>query len=148
MHRIFRVDQAFVPLENYRDIDSFKTYFSDIGLLCAKKDVYFDDVIQNNPVLNDFKGGMVENYVCCQLIANGYIPYYWHSTREAEVDFLIQQKGNIIPIEVKSSDNTKSKSLNIYMDQYQPEYAIKLSTRNFGYEKLKKIVPLYAAFCI
>ncbi|MDD4663089.1 MAG: ATP-binding protein [Caldisericia bacterium] len=148
MHRIFRVDQAFVPLENYRDIDSFKTYLSDLGLLCAKKDIYFDDVIQNNPVLNDFKGGMVENYVCCQLIANGYTPYYWHSTREAEVDFLIQQKGNIIPIEVKSSDNTKSKSLNIYMDQYQPEYAIKLSTRNFGYEKHKKIVPLYAAFCI
>jgi len=148
MYRIFCVDQAFVPLENYRDIDSFKTFFSDLGLLCAKKDVYYDDVIHNNPVLNDFKGGMVENYVCCQLIANGYTPYYWHSTREAEVDFLIQQKGNIIPIEVKSSDNTKSKSLNIYMDQYQPEFAIKLSTRNFGYEKHKKIVPLYAAFCI
>lgn len=148
MHRVFRVDQAFVPLENYRDIDSFKTYQSDIGLLCAKKDVYHDDVIQNNPSLNDFKGGMVENYVCCQLIANGYTPYYWHSSREAEVDFLIQQKGNIIPIEVKSSDNTKSKSLNQYMDQYQPDYAIKLSTKNFGYENHKKIVPLYAAFCI
>lgn len=58
------------------------------------------------------------------------------------------KEGKLIPIEVKSADNTRAKSLKIYMDTYQPEYAIKLSAKNFGFEDKKKIVPLYAAFCI
>ena len=63
------------------------------------------------------------------------------------MDFIIQKEG-IIPIEVKAADNTKAKSLNLYMKTYNPEYAIKLSTKNFGIEGNKKTVPLYAAFCI
>ena len=54
----------------------------------------------------------------------------------------------MIPIEVKSADNTKAKSLGIYMKKFNPKYAIKLSAKNFGYEDNKKTVPLYAAFCI
>jgi len=91
---------------------------------------------------------MVENYVNSQLIINGYTTYYWESDRGAEVDFIIQRNGKIIPIEVKSADNTRAKSLKIYMDAYKPDYAIKLSTMNFGFENSKKTVPLYAAFCI
>lgn len=146
--RIYRVENIKKPLENYRDIDSFKIYVSDIGLLCAKKEIVPEDVLYLSSDLNDFKGGMVENYVCSQLTANDYKHYYWQSNRGAEVDFIIQRDGKIIPIEVKSADNTKAKSLKIYMDMHKPEYAIKLSTKNFGFEDNKKIVPLYAAFCI
>ncbi|MBP2645286.1 MAG: putative ATPase superfamily [Firmicutes bacterium] len=146
--RIYRAEQAKKPLENYRDIDSFKIYVSDMGLLCAKKDIVPEDVLFLSDELNDFKGGMVENYVCCQLIANGYTSYYWASDRSAEVDFIIQRSRSIIPIEVKSADNTKSKSLGIYIQNYKPEYAVKLATRNFGLEDGKKTVPLYAAFCL
>ena len=146
--RIYRVEHPKKPLENYRDIDSFKTYVSDVGLLCAKKDIVAEDVLYLSGELDDFKGGMVENYVCCQLIANGYRSYYWTSDRGAEVDFIIQRDGKILPIEVKSADNTKAKSLNVYIDTHKPEYAIKLSTKNFGFEDGKKTVPLYAAFCI
>lgn len=146
--RIYRVEQPRKPLENYRDIDSFKTYVSDVGLLCAKKDIVAEDVIYLSNELDDFKGGMVENYVCCQLTANEYKSYYWTSERGAEVDFIIQREGKIIPIEVKSANNTKAKSLNVYMDTHKPEYAIKLSTKNFGFEDGKKTVPLYAAFCV
>jgi len=146
--RIYRVEHPKKPLENYRDIDSFKTYVSDTGLLCAKKDIVAEDVLYRSGELDDFKGGMVENYVCCQLTANGYKSYYWTSGRSAEVDFIIQRDGKIIPIEVKSADNTRAKSLNVYIEAYRPEYAIKLSTRNFGFENAKKTVPLYAAFCI
>ncbi len=67
---------------------------------------------------------------------------------ELEIDFIIQRQGQLIPIEVKSADNTKAKSLRVYMDTYKPAYAIKLSAKNFGFEDNKKIVPLYAAFCI
>ncbi|MCL2158980.1 MAG: DUF4143 domain-containing protein, partial [Oscillospiraceae bacterium] len=106
------------------------------------------DVIYQSPELDDFKGGMVENYVCGQLLANGYTCYYWTSERGAEVDFIIQKEGKIIPVEVKSAENTKAKSLALYIQTYKPEYAIKLCAKNFGFEDQKKTVPLYAAFCI
>ena len=146
--QIYRVEQIKKPLENYRDIDAFKVYVSDLGLLCAKKDLLPNDVLYMVEELNDFKGGMVENYVNTQLTINGYATYYWESERGAEVDFVIQREGKIIPIEVKSADNTRAKSLKIYMEAHKPEYAIKLSAKNFGFEDGKKNVPLYAAFCI
>ena len=83
-----------------------------------------------------------------QLSINGYSTYYWESDRGAEIDFVIQREGKLIPIEVKSADNTKAKSLKVYMETYKPDYAIKLSAKNFGFEDGKKTVPLYAAFCI
>lgn len=146
--RIYQVGNPMKPLENYRDIDAFKIYVSDIGLLCAKKEIVAEDILFSSDELNDFKGGMIENYVCFSLMASGYQCFYWQSHRGAEVDFIIQRKGRIIPIEVKSADNTRAKSLNEYIKTYKPDYAIKLSTKNFGFEDGKKTVPLYAAFCI
>ena len=146
--RIYQVEQAVKPLENYRNIDSFKTYVSDVGLLCAKKDVVAEDVLYLSEELNDFKGGMTENFVCCQLIANGYTCYYWLSLRGAEVDFIIQRAGKIIPVEVKSAENTKAKSLSVYIETYKPEYSIKISGKNFGFENGIKTIPLYATFCL
>ena len=146
--QVHKLEQVKKPLEDYRDIDAFKIYVSDLGLLCAKKDLMANDILYMVEELNDFKGGMAENYVNVQLTINGYHTYYWESPRGAEIDFVIQRNGKLIPIEVKSADNTRAKSLKIYMDTYQPEYAIKLSAKNFGFEDKKKIVPLYAAFCI
>ena len=146
--QVYKVEQIKKPLENYRDIDAFKIYVSDLGLLCAKKALAAHDVLYMVGELNDFKGGMAENYVHVQLTINGYTTYYWESDRGAEIDFVIQREGQIIPVEVKSADNTRAKSLKVYMDTYKPAYAIKLSARNFGFEGGKKVVPLYAAFCI
>lgn len=146
--QVYRVEQIKKPLENYRDIDAFKIYVSDSGLLCAKKNLEANDILYITDELNDFKGGMTENYVNVQLTINGYNTYYWESERGAEIDFIIQRAGKLIPVEVKSADNTKAKSLKVYMDKYNPEYAIKLSSKNFDFEENKKIVPLYAAFCI
>lgn len=146
--RVYKAEQIKKPLENYRDIDRFKIYVSDLGLLCAKKDLVANDILYMVEELNDFKGGMAENYVNVQLITNGYNTYYWESERGAEIDFVIQREGQLIPIEVKSADNTRAKSLKVYMETYKPVYAIKLSTKNFGFDDDKKIVPLYAAFCI
>lgn len=146
--RVYKVEQIRKPLENYHDMDAFKIYVSDLGLLCAKKDLVANDILYMGEELNDFKGGMAENYVNVQLSINGYNTYYWESERGAEIDFVIQRDGQIIPIEVKSADNTRAKSLKVYMDAYKPAYAIKLSAKNFSFEDNKKIVPLYAAFCI
>ena len=146
--QVYKAEQIKKPLENYRDIDAFKIYVSDLGLLAAKKDLSADDLLYMSEDLNDFKGGMTENYVNVQLTINGYRTYYWESERGAEIDFVIQREGRLIPIEVKSADNTKAKSLKIYMETNNPDYAIKLSAKNFGFEDGKKTVPLYAAFCI
>ncbi len=146
--QVHRVEQIKKPLENYRDIDAFKIYVSDLGLLCAKKDLAPDDILYMVDEINDFKGGMAENYAYVQLAIQGYKCYYWESERGAEIDFVIQRDGQLIPVEVKSADNTKAKSLKIYMETWRPAYAIKLSARNFSFENGRKTVPLYAAFCI
>ena len=146
--RVYKVEQIKKPLENYRDIDSFKIYVSDLGLLGAKKDIVPQDILYMSKELDDFKGGMVENYVNAQLRFKGYNTYYWESQRTAEVDFIIQRDDKLIPIEVKSADNVRSKSLMIYMDTFKPAYAIRLSAKNFEFESNIKTVPLYATFCI
>ena len=146
--QVYKLEHIKKPLENYRDIDAFKIYVSDPGLLCAKKDLAANDILYMVEEINEFKGGMAENYVNVQLSINGYKTYYWESERGAEIDFVIQRDGKLIPIEVKSADNTRAKSLKVYMDTYKPAYAIKLSSKNFGFEDNKKTVPLYAAFCI
>ncbi len=145
---VYKVEQIGKPLENYRDIDAFKIYVSDLGLLCAKKDILAADILYMVEELSDFKGGMTENYVNVQLTINGYRTYYWESARGAEIDFVIQRDGKLIPVEVKAADNVKAKSLKVYMNTYKPDYAIKLSAKNFGFENGIKTVPLYAAFCI
>jgi len=146
--KVYKVDLPHKPLDDNKDIDAFKIYVSDTGLLCAKKDLMPQDVLYMSDDLSYFKGGMTENYVNVQLVENGYVTYYWESDRGAEVDFIIQRDGAVIPIEVKSADNTMAKSLKVYIETYKPQYAIKLSAKNFGFEDGKKTVPLYAAFCI
>lgn len=79
--RVYKAEQIKKPLENYKDIDAFKIYVSDIGLLCAKKQLFSDDILYMSDELDDFKGGMVENYVNFHLTAKGYITYYWDSER-------------------------------------------------------------------
>lgn len=146
--RVYSVDQIMKPLNNYINIDDFKIYMSDTGLLAAKNKLVAEDILYDSNDLNQFKGGMVENYVQTQLFSNEYDTYYWHAKSDAEIDFIIQRENNIIPIEVKAADNTRARSLNIYMKRFQPEYAIKISTKNFSFENGKKNIPLYSAFCI
>lgn len=134
--------------EGKMDEDAFKLFFSDIGLLCARKDLTSEDLLYLSEQQSDFKGGMTENYVCQQLTANGHFCCFWQSERGAEVDFVVRCQDGIIPIQVKSADNSKAKSLQQYLKQYDPPYGIKLSSKNFAFDNGKKTVPLYGAFCI
>ena len=83
--QVYKAEQIKKPLENYRDIDAFKIYVSDLGLLCAKKDLAANDILYMVEELNDFKVGMAENYVNVALIINRYNTYYWESERGAEL---------------------------------------------------------------
>ncbi|HOJ11588.1 MAG TPA: DUF4143 domain-containing protein [Clostridiales bacterium] len=85
----------------------------------------------------------------CMVYVNGFVPYYWSSPGKAELDFVIQNReGNIIPIEVKSADNVRAKSLAAFVSLYKPPYSIRISARNFGFENNIKSVPLYGVFCL
>lgn len=74
--------------------------------------------------------------------------YYWATASSSEIDFIIYNEEGIIPIEVKASVNTKSKSLNEYIKRFKPKYAIRISSKNFGFENGIKSLPLYATFLI
>lgn len=147
-NQLFRLEQIKLPLEAYKSLDDFKFYMCDVGLCSASQKIIIDDVLYSNPNFDDFKGGLTENYVNNQLLINGFDLYYWTSRSDAEVDFITRIGADIIPIEVKSSDNTRSKSLNVYMREMNPKYAIRISSKNFGLENGIKSVPLYAVFCI
>lgn len=136
------------PLKGFEDNDTFKLFLSDIGILNNLLNISINDILNDN--LKIYKGVITENYVANQLLANEIPLFYWKNKQNVEVDFLIETKDGIIPIEVKSSDNTQSKSLKIYYSLFDPPYAIRMSTKDFGYNSETKIksVPLYATFLI
>ena len=142
----FNVKRIESPLKVYVDDAQFKLYLSDLGILTNLSELPFSDIMLDNDFI--FKGVLTENYIAEELTCKNKKLYYWTSDREAEVDFLLSGSDGIIPIEVKSGNNIKSKSLNLYVKKYNPKYAIRFSTRNFGFENNIKSIPLYAAFCI
>lgn len=147
--RVYRVEQILKPLENYKNINDFKIFLSDMGLLCAQKDLRAEDIFFMEKELIDFKGGMTENYVSIQFTRSGLKPYYWKNGKGTkEVDFIISLKGQLIPVEVKSGSHSSAASLNEYIQLFHPAYAIRISEKNFGFENNIQSVPLYAAFCI
>lgn len=135
-----------MPLKAYEDIDAFKIYLSDVGLLNYLAKVNFSNILDNSDFI--FKGAITENYVAQTLLSKKYDLFYWRSNFDAEIDFILQKEVGIIPIEVKASINTKSKSLNEYMQKYQTNYAIRISMKNFGFMNNIFSVPLYAVHLI
>lgn len=135
-----------IPPEAFKSEDIYKLYLSDVGILNSVLDINFEQIILDEDFL--YKGDIVENYVEQQLNINFDHIYYWKNNNTAEVDFVIYNKDGIIPIEVKAGNSVKSKSLNMYIQQYKPNYAIRLSTKNFGFANNIKNVPLYATFLI
>ena len=135
-----------IPPKAYIDEEYFKLYISDVGLLTSLLEIQYNDILLDNDFL--YKENIAENYMAAQLVRNGASLYYWKSNSDAEIDFILYNKDGLIPIEVKASDNTTSKSLNSYIKKYNPKYSIRVSTKNFGFENNIKSIPLYAAFLI
>lgn len=136
-----------IPLKVYIDEDNFKLYLSDVGILTNMSEIKFPDIMLDKTFI--YKGAITENYIAQELTSKGESLYYWTSNRSAEIDFVLYSEDDgIIPIEVKSGNNVKSASLNMYINEYKPKYAIRFSTRNFGFENNIKSIPLYAAFCV
>ena len=134
------------PPEAFKNEEIFKLYLSDVGILNSVLNVNFEDIILDKEFI--YKGDIVENYVQQQLNVNFENVYYWKNNNTAEGDFIIQNKDGIIPIEVKAGDTVRSKSLNLYRQQFNPQYGIRICAKNFGYVNGIKTIPLYATFLI
>jgi len=144
-----KISEGKFPLDLYAHHNAFKIYLSDTGLLSSKYNLTSRIVLSDLSGFENVKGALAENHVFSSLTTNGYTPFYWESEGKAELDFLIQNRdGQIIPIEVKSSEHNRARSLQQFVKTFKPEYAIRISTKNFGFENGIKSVPLYAVFCI
>jgi predicted AAA+ superfamily ATPase len=149
INKCVHVTEGKYPLTAYAQNDVFKAYMLDCGLLCSKFDIAPNVIINSPHSFDGFKGAIAENYIMQALVANGVTPYYWESNGKAEVDFVVSNKnGNVIPIEAKSAENVRSKSLRTYREIYKPEFSYRISAKNFGFENDIKSIPLYAVFCI
>jgi len=143
-----RISEGHLPLVAYSDPEAFKLYHSDTGLLAVMTGLTEKSIISENYIGSGFKGVLAENYVAQALASAGYTTFYWESGGKAEVDFVIQTGEFAIPVEVKASDNVRSKSLNEYVKRYSPPYSYRVSTRNFGNENNIRSIPFYALFCV
>ncbi|MCU0473421.1 MAG: ATP-binding protein [Bacteroidales bacterium] len=143
-----RISSGKIPLTANSDPEAFKLYHSDTGLLTAMSGLAEKNLLDISTVDSGFKGALAENFAEVALTASGYIPFYWESEGRAEVDFVIQINDSVIPIEVKSSDNVRSRSLNEYVRRFKPPFSYRVSTRNFGNENNIRSIPFYSLFCI
>lgn len=143
-----KVNAGKVPLEFYKDITSFKIYFSDVGLLAAKAMIPVETILSDINFDGEAKGAVTENYLAVQLACREHNLYYWESNSTAELDFVIMYGNGILPIECKANIHVKAKSLEIFKKKYDIAQSVRVSAKNFGMENGIKSVPLYAAWCI
>ena len=137
------------PLKTFEDPSHFKLFMMDTGMLSTSFGVPPQSIINASVQSENFRGALAENFVMQQIHASNTQLWYWGKSGRAEVDFVMEdEQGNVVPIEVKSSDNARSRSLSIFMEKYPVPYAVRVSMKNFGLHNGIKNVPLYAAHCI
>ena len=142
-YKIFCVLKPAFPLPAYDDLTAFKIYLPDVGLLRRLSLLDTVAIVEGNRLFTEFKGALTENFVLSGLLQQFEgIPRYWRSGNKAEIDFLIQNENLIIPVEVKSDENIRSKSLAHYRKKYNPPLSVRFSLRNLKQENGLINIPL------
>ncbi|MCD8075780.1 MAG: ATP-binding protein [Lachnospiraceae bacterium] len=145
VHKGYRVNKPGMPLISYMEMNSFKLYFLDVGLLSALCDLDARTLLEGNRVFTEFKGALTEQFVAQELSAAGMNLYYYLTENSSgEIDFVVQRHGHIIPVEVKAEENLHAKSLRSYCQKYQPDIAIRSSMSDYREQDWMVNVPLYA----
>jgi uncharacterized protein len=146
VHKVCRVSKPGIPLKAYEDAGAFKLFIVDIGLLGAMGEIDVKTILDGNAIFEEFKGSMTEQYVLQQLVQDSDLAiYYWSAEKStAEIDFLIQCNGMVVPIEVKAEENLQAKSLKTFYEKYTPHMAVRTSMSDFRKESWLTNLPLYA----
>lgn len=146
VHRIELISKPNLPLSAYQDHSTFKLYAFDVGILRRMSRLSPQVYGEGNRLFTEFKGAITENYVLQSLLTQlDYKPAYWVSGNTAEVDFIIQVENHIIPIEVKSDENVKSRSLTLYQQKFNPLLRIRYSLKNLSYRDGLLNIPHFLA---
>ena len=131
--KIYRSSAPRIPLAAYDDLSAFKIYLVDVGLLNRLSLLSPSAFGEGNRLFTEFKGALTENYILQSLIPQfEVIPRYW-SDNVYEVDFIIQNENDVIPVEVKAEKNTKGRSLLKFKEKYSDD--VKLRVR-FSFDNL------------
>lgn len=144
--KVFRISKPGLPLSAYQDQNSFKLFINDVGLLCTFSNLDMKSLLEGNRIFEEFKGALTEQFVFQELRANMInCPYYWSAEKgTAELDFIIEESGNIIPVEVKASNNLRAKSLKSFYEQFKPVKSIRTSMSDYRNEGWLVNIPLYS----
>ena len=143
--QVYRVTKPALPLKGYLDFSAFKLFMVDVGLMTAIAELDVKILLNGSAIFEEFKGALTEQFVFQQLSQNeNLIITYWSSeSSKSEIDFLLQFSGEIVPLEVKASENLQAKSLRTFCQKYQPKTAIRTSLSDYRQESWLTNVPLY-----
>jgi len=146
VHKVHRVTAPTLPLKAYEDFKAFKLFMLDVGLLSCMSQLGQEILLDKNDLFKEFKGALTEQYVLQQLkTMKGITPYYWTNDRNsAEIDFLLDNRRDVIPLEVKAEINLQAKSLKVFREKFEPRIAIRSSMANYKEEEWLINLPLYA----
>jgi len=143
-HKVQCVKKPEFPLAHFTDDSFFKILLFDTGLLGAKSLISANTLLKGSDLFGIFKGAFTESFVGQEMKSFGITNlYYWKSKYEAEVDFLIERENDILPVEVKSGESGKLKSLNLFADKYASKFKIRISANNFYQRDNFVNLPLY-----
>ena len=146
IHKICLCQTPQIPLKSYENLNIFKIYCLDIGLLRVLSELSPEAYLSDSPTFKEYKGALAENYILQSLLANGIkCSRYWASGNQAEVEFIVQRGMEIIPIEVKSGTSVTGKSLIEYNKKYSPSLRIRFSMLNLKRDDKLLNIPLFLA---
>ena len=147
IYSVCMVENPELPLSSFADKTYFKVYMADIGLLRTKSKISASTIIEETDLYERYKGAFAENYVLNELKVLKKAPYFWRSGNSAEVDFIFEEESQIIPVEVKSADNTQAKSFKQFCKRYGSKIGFKLSQKNIAQNACEETtaisLPLY-----
>ncbi len=145
IYKVNRINKPAIPLKAYMDFSAFKIFVVDVGLLSAMGNIELKTLLEGNNIFMEFKGAITEQFVLQQLIGNNLFDiYYWSAERSsAELDFVVQYKNTIIPIEVKAEENLQAKSLKVFHQKYDTAVAVRTSMSDYRKESWLTNTPLY-----
>ena len=143
IYKVSNVTAPRIPLRSYEDQSAFKIFMVDIGLLGAMSGLDSRTIISGNEIFTEFKGALTEQYVLQQLILRHEPFYFAKANSRLEIDFLIQEEGQVIPIEVKAEENLKAKSLRQFVTDNNSPEAFRASMSPYRREEWMTNIPLY-----
>ena len=141
--RVYNVSKTEHPLTAFDRLDCFKLFVFDTGLLKHMAGIDNSAILLKSSY--QFKGPLTENFVLQQLRGQFKVEPHYYADKTKEIDFVLQYGTDIIPIEVKAGEDKSAPSFKRYIQEKQPQYALRFSKRGYMQNEAITNLPLYLA---